>query len=865
MAPPRDRLRLAGALEERGFVFKTAYPIALTLGALLTPAALSGAAGGDTTPPPVTLEQIMADPDWIGGVPEDPYWAEDGAAIYYRRKQQGHELRDLYRLDLATAEARIVPLAEEGKADQPSPALSHNRQRKAYVRDGDLFVKELPRGPFRQLARIARAVTDPQFMVGDREVAFRVGEDFYSYDLATGLVAQLTDLQLQKDPAEEDPDPSFLVTQQRQLFEALRQHRAEVKDERERERARRRSDPTRAPLTWYLGEKIRIASRSLSPSGEWLLLVTEPKDAKKPKQERMPNYVTESGYIEDKEVRSLVGTTSPVPQKIVLLDLKTRERIELATDQLPGILTDPLQELRDKAAAAKRAAKAEAGRSGDEAAPDVEAKGDDRAEEDQPTAESTEKTEKAKESKKPKARPITVMDISWSEDGRRAALELQSADHKDRWLATLDPADRRLVCRHHLVDPAWINWDYNDFGWLRDGDTLYLLSEESGYSHLYLLSARDGTSRPLTHGEFEVTKPALSRDGRFLYYLANVTHPGIHEVWRVDLKSGVSEQITRLGGENEFVLSPDGGRLLLLHSEIARPPELYLQESRPGATARRLVQTISAEFLAQRWAVPEIVAIPSTHVQAPLYARVFSPAAAATAATSPGKKRPAVVFIHGAGYLQEADYGWSYYFHEFMFHTLLVERGYVVLDMDYRASQGYGRAWRTAIYRGMGHPELEDLEDGVAWLVSHRDVDPERIGVYGGSYGGFLTLMALFRRPQLFAAGAALRPVTDWAHYNDDYTAAILNTPEVDPEAYRTSSPIEDADGLAHPLLICAGMEDDNVFFKDDVRLVERLIELKKENFSLAPYPLESHAFKAPVAWLDEYRRILKLFETTLK
>jgi dipeptidyl aminopeptidase/acylaminoacyl peptidase len=125
--------------------------------------------------------------------------------------------------------------------------------------------------------------------------------------------------------------------------------------------------------------------------------------------------------------------------------------------------------------------------------------------------------------------------------------------------------------------------------------------------------------------------------------------------------------------------------------------------------------------------------------------------------------------------------------------------------------------------------------------------------------------MALFRKPDLFAAGAALRPVTDWSAYSDDYTGAILNTPEIDPEAYERSSPIEFAAGLRKPLLICHGMVDDNVFFQDSVRLVQRLIELGKENFEIAPFPVESHAFKRPSSWLDEYRRIYKLLSANLR
>ena len=151
-----------------------------------------------------------------------------------------------------------------------------------------------------------------------------------------------------------------------------------------------------------------------------------------------------------------------------------------------------------------------------------------------------------------------------------------------------------------------------------------------------------------------------------------------------------------------------------------------------------------------------------------------------------------------------------------------------------------------------------------SWSQTEK-VDPKRIGVYGGSYGGFITLMAMFTTPDVFAAGAALRPVTDWSHYNHGYTSNILNTPQIDPEAYKKSSPIYFADGLKGRLLILHGMVDTNVFFQDSVRLVQRLIELRKENWEIAPYPVENHGFTEETSWADEYKRILKLFEDTLR
>ena len=217
-----------------------------------------------------------------------------------------------------------------------------------------------------------------------------------------------------------------------------------------------------------------------------------------------------------------------------------------------------------------------------------------------------------------------------------------------------------------------------------------------------------------------------------------------------------------------------------------------------------------------------------------------------------------------SGYLQNAHAGWSRYFREGFFHDLLARQGYVVLDLDYRASSGYGRDWRTAIARDMGPSELDDYEDGIAWLAEHHDVDPDRIGMYGGSYGGFTTLMGLFTRPGVFKAGAALRPVTDWSFYNDGYTANILNTPQDDPLAYRRSSPIEHAEGLEDDLLICHGMVDSNVPYSDTVRLAQRLIELGKTDWEVAAYPVEGHGFKETSSWIDEYRRIHELFDRTL-
>ncbi len=854
---------------------------------LLLALPLGAAPAAGTATPPLTLERIMADPDWIGNPPEGAYWADDGRSVYYERERdgEGKNPRDLYRVDLATGQTVKVEPADRGRLDAPGGDRSRDRKWKVYALQGDIFLKDLTTGAVRQVTRTAERESDPRFLADGQCIWFRRGSAVFVYDPASGLTSQPAEIRLETDPAEKD-EPTYLAAEQTRLFDVIRQKQEREKRDREEERANQRADPARPPLPWYFGKKVTIEESRLSPSGLWLAVVTAPRRDDQLKPSKMPSYVTESGEVETRDVRSKVGAEGQVPHSVALLDLVKHRRIDLDLSALPGIKDDPLKSLKDAARARREAEKAKKAAAAKEAAAKDEEQEPPKSREKEEATREEEKgkdkdakalavaqdkkaqTDQDKEKdkdkdkdKKPEPRPVEVQSFTWSEDGSQLAVMLHSRDNKDRWIAIWDAASRKLTPRHRLTDPAWINWDFNVQGWLKDNETLYFLSEEGGWSRLYLLSTRTGKVRPLTpEGHFEVGEPVRSWDGRFVYYQANVQHPGNYDLWRVEVATGKTEQLTRLGGLTTFALSPDEDQLLLTHSGTTRPNELYVQAV-SGGEARQVTQTRTAAFLAEDWAVPEVVAIPSTHgAPAPVYSRVYTPRD-----FDPAKKYPAVTFVHGAGYLQNVHYGWSSYFREFMFHTLLTRHGYVVLDMDYRASAGYGRAWRTAIYRQMGHPELEDLQDGVAWLVAHKSVDPKRVGVYGGSYGGFMTYMALFRAPDLFAAGAALRPVSDWTYYNDDYSSNILNRPEDDPDAYTKSSPIEYVAGLRKPLLICDGMLDDNVFFQDNVRLVQRLIELKKENFETAIYPVESHGFVQPTSWLDEYRRIFKLFERTLK
>lgn len=797
------------------------------------------AAPAPPAPDPITLELIMSDPDWMGNGPESEYWADDGQSVYYQRKKDGSEERELIQVDLRGQVIRIVSDEERPFIDVRGGDWSSDYTRKVYTRGGNLFIKNLADGTITQLTRTSENISGPEFMHGDQRLVFRRNGNLIIRDLATGVETQPADLRAQDDPDEkkdEKKKEDYLADQQERLFETIRQGK-ERREEAEQRRKREREVDATTLKPWYLGGGIEIRGTDLSPDGRWMLVRTAKTGARSGRGDVMPQFITEDGYVATRSVRDKVGTSEVVGESLILLDLESRTRHDLDLSVLPGISDDPF-------------AKEE--QAGDDASGVAAGEGEDVA----PEAIAPDESEKKKESQ---PRPVSIRRITWSEDGSAVLLQAYSEDNKDRWIASVDLAEPKLVPQHRLHDGAWVNGRFSDMGWLAEARSFYFLSEEEGYSHLYTKSLDEAQARQITWGAYEISRVQASRDRTKLYYTANAMHPGIYEAWMIDPVTAEATQLTRLESNIDWTLSPDEKRLLISYSKRTRPPELLVQSIDPPSMPWPITRTVSEAFTSLPWIEPQVVEIPSSESDQPIYSRLYLPPEEAEGL------RPAVVFIHGAGYLQNAHYGWSSYFREFMFHTLLARRGYVVLDMDYRASAGYGRDWRTAIYGRMGEPELVDLRDGVNWLVERHRVDPQRVGTYGGSYGGFLTLMAMFRAPDLFACGAALRPVTDWAHYNHGYTANILDTPKIAPGAYERSSPIEFADGLQRPLLICHGMLDDNVFVLDTVRLAQRLIELRKENWEVALYPVEPHGFREPTSWLDEYRRILKLFETHLR
>jgi len=789
----------------------------------------------------ITLEQIMADPDWMGRSPQAWYWGDDNHSVFYQQKREGSPLRDLFQLTTSGAQqgqSEQVKLADMHIAADRNAVDNQNKTKQAYIFQNNIFVKTLSTGDVKQLTNTSAQKSDVMFLTNDN-VAYRIDDVFYAQDVKNNQIVELFNLKMAEKPKGYTAPDSYIAKEQAKLINyiSLQARNAKLREQQAKEL--KAADKSITQTEFYFGKDKKVAYASLSPTGKHLLVSVTDANSSRSKSDIMPKYIAADGHIKMANARQRVADNRQYSEQLFILDANKGKKTALSYNVLPDFDKDVL-------ASVKR--------------------------------ENYQREGKKYISKK-QPRNIAIIDgwntIQWNAKGDKVAVMLEAWDNKDRWLTTVDVSSSntsqkatqkttpKLVTQHQLHDDAWINWNFNEFGWLNNSNSLYFLSEQSGYSQLYT-KALNGKVTQRTFGNFEISDVTLGNKEQKLFFKANKKHPGIYEIYQLDLTANKVTALTDLGGMNDYVLSPDNSKLLIQHSTVTMPPELYIQNASEKAPATQLTHTVSKKFLSMPWVAPTVVAIPSSHQQEhqakPIYSKVYLPKNYDQTA----KGNRAVMFSHGAGYLQNSHLGWSGYFREYMFHSMLVQQGYAVIDMDYRASAGYGRDWRTAIYRHMGKPEVEDMRDGVNWLVKNANVDRNRIGTYGGSYGGFLTLMSMFTAPDLFQSGSALRLVSDWAYYNHGYTSNILNTPKDDAIAYERSSPIYFAQGLAKPLLINAPMVDDNVFFQDTVRLVQRMIELEKQDFETAIYPVERHGFVQPSSWLNEYRRIYKLFENTL-
>ena len=761
----------------------------------------------------LTVEKIMRDPkSWLGTSPSDINWSDDSKTIYFNWNPDKSLSDSLYSYSLS--DKKIIKVSQADRKKLPANDGVYNRLHtlKIYEKAGDLFLINYQDFKIRQLTKTIERETDPQFSGDEQNVVFKRGDNLFSISISTGLLTQHTDFKSgsKKSDAKLNPEEKFLKDDQLSMFEILKE-RKEKKDASKKISEAERPD---YPKEIYFGDK-RVQNQKLSPDNRFVTyqLIQADKSAK---SANVPNYVTESGFTEDIFSRVKVGAPGST-YEFWVYDTKKDTTRKLSVKSIPGIYDKP-DFLKDYP--------------------------------------------KQDTAKKNKERAVIVHGPFWSENGQNAVVIIRSVDSKDRWIMALNPDSLSLRLLDRQRDEAWIAgpgiggyaMSAGEIGWINDA-TIYFQSEATGYSHLYSLDVVSGKKTQLTSGKFEVQKVQLSKDKKTFYLTTNEVHPGEQHFYSMAATGGARNRITQITGGNEVSLSPDESKLALRYSNSNTPWELFVMDNNSTAKPEQITKSTTLEFKSYPWREAKVISFKASD-GSDIYARVYEPK------KSNGK---AVIFVHGAGYLQNAHKWWSTYFREYMFHNLLTDKGYTVLDMDYRASAGYGRDWRTGIYRFMGGKDLTDNVDGAKYLVKKYGIDSKKIGVYGGSYGGFITLMGLFTTPDVFKAGAALRPVTDWAAYNHPYTSNILNEPQADSLAYRKSSPIYHAAGLKNNLLICHGMVDVNVHYQDVVRLSQRLIELGKNNWELASYPMEDHGFVEASSWTDEYKRILKLFEEKLK
>jgi dipeptidyl aminopeptidase/acylaminoacyl peptidase len=772
----------------------------------------------------LTVDNIMRGPALVGYEPAQVRWSFDNQRIYFHWKQPADKPEapfDTYVVNRNGSELHKLTDREAALAPPVAGDTSKDRRLTVYAREGNLFVYDNTSGKTQQLTRTREAESNPHFLSDGRRICFTQGGNLYVMALDTGLLEQITDIR-----------PSAAPTG--------------TADSGARGGRGGRGGRGAPPAAAESGE-----SRNSNTSQDYL----------KREQKELFDVVRERAELRDREEARRKQQPSPKPfllqarQSVASLELSPDEKYVTASVAesagarntiVPGWITDTayVEDITGRAnvgdaPARTRMALIEAATG--------EVKWVDHGQ---------------------GAREVELFQPVWSEDGSKGLLGARAADNKDTWLLALDPSTGKTRVIEHEHDDAWVRTTEagapggtSPAGWMKNGRDIFFVSERSGYAQLYAVPWEGGQTRPLTSGNWEVLAVRQSPDKSHFYLTANVDTPFENHLYEMGADGGSLTRLTHAPGKHTTTLSPDQHWIADIYSYTNRPPELYVQENHPNAEPRRLTVSPTPEFSQYPWRdVPIVEFTARDGVKIP--ARLFKPAAAKKGAPS----GPGVVFVHGSGYLQNVDRWWSgNYYREYMFNHILMERGYTVIDVDYRGSAGYGRNWRTAVYQHMGGKDLEDIVDAAKYLAAEQGVDPRKIGLYGGSYGGFITLMAMFTQPDVFAAGAALRPVSDWALYNHGYTSDILNLPQNDPAAYRRSSPIYFAQGLKGALLICHGMVDTNVEFSDTVRLVERLIELGKENWELAVYPVENHGFVQPASWTDEYKRILALFEKHLK
>jgi dipeptidyl-peptidase 4 len=436
-----------------------------------------------------------------------------------------------------------------------------------------------------------------------------------------------------------------------------------------------------------------------------------------------------------------------------------------------------------------------------------------------------------------------------------------TSDSRQVWFETLDRAQENLELHLESLDDAPGSRELveHDSAWVNVSDDLRLLgprrmlwsSETDGFRHLYLGLPGRPTVRQLTKGAWEVSRvECLDEAAGTVYFTATEKSRAERHLYRVGLDGKGFTRLTRDDGTHDLTASPDCRFFLDTYSTVDLPRSLRLLD-REGKTVRVVAANDHPPIRDYTMARTVFVTVPGPSGEQ-LHAMLTKPAD-----FDPARRYPVVVYVYGGPHEQLVRDRWGG--RNAMFHSFLASQGILVFTLDNRGSAGRGRAFERALLGRLGKVELEDQLAGVAWLKSQPFVDPDRIGIWGWSYGGYMTVYAMTNAPEVFKAGAAVAPVTDWRYYDSVYTERYLKQPAANPAGYRDSSPVNQAERLAGALLLLHGSGDDNVHWQNTLALVDKLYKAGKP-YDLQVYPNKNHSIAGPEARMHLYRRIAEHF-----
>jgi dipeptidyl-peptidase-4 len=461
---------------------------------------------------------------------------------------------------------------------------------------------------------------------------------------------------------------------------------------------------------------------------------------------------------------------------------------------------------------------------------------------------------------------IYLARVNWLPDGRTLAIQRQSRDQRrlDLLFADIDTGESRVVLTE--TSATWIEL-HDEISFLTQSKEFIWASSRDGFRHLYLFDYQGQMLRQLTAGDWTVDDfraraiKGIDERRRLVYFSATAHSPTGRQLYSTSLDTqdpGKIDRISQVDGLHGIIMSPDAGFYADHFTSRTQPPQVNLH-AMDGALMAHLIenrldaQHPEAAYLADN-SVPELGTLSAQDGQR-LYYRLFKPRHFDAA-----KRYPAIVDVYGGPGVQRVLDNWT----GSSFTQILTRAGYVVYQLDNRGSGFRGTAFQAPIHRKLGEVEVADQVLGARWLAAQDFVDPAQIGVWGWSYGGYLTLMLMFKAPDVFAAGVAGAPVTDWRLYDTHYTERYLERPEVNAAGYAESSVLPYAKGLGGKLLVMHGMADDNVLFLHSTKLFRKLQDLGKP-FDVMVYPGAKHGLTRQHDGRHAYATIKRFFDDELR